>query len=111
MIDQPTPETLAEGLYADIRQYIEHATERLEAGELVALGDLNTQVEELCARMTDLRSDAVQHFLPRLEELRIALDSLQAHMLEAREKVADEIAATTQRQKASRAYRTPEDKK
>lgn len=105
------PSRSAEALTADIESYITEAARRLTEGELVGLNDLDTYVDALCKRVMALRADEAQHFIPRLEQLRVHLDALQEGMVAAKQKIGDEINATTQRQKAARAYRTPEDKK
>ena len=105
------PNRSAEVLAADIAAYILEAGRKLDAGEYVALEGLGASVEALCQRVLAQRADNVQHVLPHLEVLREQLDVLQQRIEEARVSVKGELDASSTRQKASRAYRPPEDKR
>jgi hypothetical protein len=97
-------------LLADIDAYIDAANAMLAQGETVMLAGLDDAVDALCKRVLELRTDEAQPFVEKFEAMRIKLDALQNAMVNEKNRVAAEISETTKRQKASRAYRTPEDK-
>lgn len=105
------PTRSAEALAQDIDAYIGEAMRLLESGEIVALTELNGAVEVLCQRVLNAPADSAQGMIPRLESLRARLDTLQHGMKQAQDEIRAALDATTKRQKASKAYRPPEEKK
>lgn len=109
-MNQPADDVKPETLAADIEQYIAQAETLMREGKLVPLAELNESVEALCKRVMHLRVDEAKLYVPQLEALRERLDALQAVMEQEKSRLADEIGASSQRQKAVRAYRPPGEK-
>jgi hypothetical protein len=108
---EPMSKESVEALYNDIDQYIEAAMQAVADGQVESLGELEGNVRDLCERLMQMNINDAKPFLGKLDELRERLDILQAAMEAEKAKIADEINANQQRQKATRAYRPPGDAK
>ena len=91
-------------LHQDILRYIANANDLLSRGEIASLSGLDTAVEELCNRVLTLDEKEVAQFVPELDALMQALDTLQARMKQARDACRVDVESLGKHHRAASAY-------
>lgn len=99
-----SPEQLLAGLDA----YITQAHALLEAKQMVELAGLDSVVSALCKRVLAIPTEEARPYAVQLDALHARLGELQQAMEQAQRAIREEMQATQQRQRASRAYQTNE---
>jgi len=95
-----------EALLAALDDYITRAHAHLAAREMVELSGLDSVVATLCERVLAMPTDAGKPFADQLDVLQQRLGQLQDAMIETQAAMKEELQASQQRQRASRAYRS-----
>ena len=103
--ENSTPQQLLDGLNA----YINAADAMLDEQNMVDLAGLDAVVDILCARILKLAPETLaaaeqKQYADKLEALHARLGALQEKMVATQEQIKEELAQSTARQKASRAY-------
>jgi hypothetical protein len=80
------------------------ARQTLANGDLVDLGGLETEVDEICGGLTKVPAQEAQNLKSALISLANDLDLLSKDLNETHEKLAGEIEGVQARQRATKAY-------